>query len=132
MESLHRLIIHAQEALSCALLGDLQEHRPVGSPELCLLMVSVTQLANTGWQPPTPAAISPALMPDMGLLFHPIKPTPHLILQVPDTILVGELLVAGTALGQDAALEATHVKQQIGVVLAVNGHEAVLPLHCGD
>ncbi|KAK4812136.1 hypothetical protein QYF61_000977 [Mycteria americana] len=50
--------------------------------------------------------------------------------QVPDTILVSELLIAGTALGQDAALKPTHVKQQIGVILAVNGYEAILPLHC--
>lgn len=45
---------------------------------------------------------------------------------------MGELLIAGAALGQDAALKATHVKQQIGVILAVNGHEAILPLHRGD
>lgn len=56
----------------------------------------------------------------------------HLVLQVPDTILVGELLVAGAALGQDAALEAAHVEQQVGVVLAVHGHKAVLPLDGGD
>ena len=43
-----------------------------------------------------------------------------------------ELLVAGAALGQDAALEATHVEEQVGVVLAVHGHKAVLPLHRGD
>ena len=44
---------------------------------------------------------------------------------------MGELLVAGAALGQDAALEATHVEEQIGVVFAVDRHEAVLPLHGG-
>ena len=57
--------------------------------------------------------------------------TTNLILQIPDTIFVCELLVAGAALGQDAALKATHVEEQIGVVLAVHGHKAVLPLHRG-
>lgn len=45
---------------------------------------------------------------------------------------MGELLIAGAALGQDATLKPAHVKQQIGVILAVNGYEAILPLHCGD
>lgn len=63
---------------------------------------------------------------------HPGTAVPaHLVLQVPDAVLVGELLVAGAALGQDAALEAAHVEQQVGVVLAVHRHEAVLPLHRG-
>lgn len=31
VKSLHGLIIHTQEALSCALLGDLQEHRAISS-----------------------------------------------------------------------------------------------------
>lgn len=55
----------------------------------------------------------------------------HLILQVPDSILVSELLIAGATLGEDAALKATHVKEQVGVVFAVNRHKAVLPLHSG-
>ena len=55
----------------------------------------------------------------------------HLILQVPHAILVGELLVGGAHLRQDAALKATHVEQQVGVVLAVHGHKAVLPLDSG-
>ena len=54
--------------------------------------------------------------------------TTDLILQIPDTVFVCELLVAGAALGQDAALKATHVEEQIGVVLAVHRHKAVL--HC--
>lgn len=62
----------------------------------------------------------------------PSQLLPYLILQVPDTVLVGELLVAGATFGQNTALKTTHVKQQIGVVLAVNGDEAVLPLYCGD
>lgn len=45
---------------------------------------------------------------------------------------MGELLIAGAAFGQNATLKTTHVEQQIGVILAVNRHEAVLPLHCGD
>lgn len=44
---------------------------------------------------------------------------------------MGELLIAGAALGQDAALEAAHVEQQVGVVFAVDRHKAVLPLHRG-
>ena len=43
---------------------------------------------------------------------------------------MGELLVAGAALRQDAALKTTHVEQQVGIVLTVHGHEAVLPLNC--
>lgn len=35
----------------------------------------------------------------------------HLILQVPDSVLVSELLVAGATLGEDAALKATHVEE---------------------
>lgn len=56
---------------------------------------------------------------------------PHLILQVPDAILVSEFLIAGATLGKNATLEPTHVEEQVGVVFAVNGHEAVLPLHRG-
>jgi len=51
----------------------------------------------------------------------------HLILQVPDAITVCELFVRGATLGQNATLEATHVEQQVGVVFAVDRHEAVLP-----
>lgn len=53
---------------------------------------------------------------------------PHLVLQVPHTVLVSELLIAGAALWQDAALKATHVEEQVGVVFAVHGNKAVLPL----
>lgn len=55
---------------------------------------------------------------------------PHLVLQVPNTVLVSELLIAGATLWQDAALKATHVEQQVGVVFAVDRHKAVLPLDC--
>lgn len=58
--------------------------------------------------------------------------TPHLVLQIPHAVLVGELLVAGAALRQNAALKATHVEEQVGVVFAVDGHKAVLPLDRGD
>lgn len=57
---------------------------------------------------------------------------PHLVLQVPHTVLVSELLVAGAALWQDTALKSTHVEEQVGVVFAVDGNKAVLPLHRGD
>lgn len=105
MKPLHRLVIHAQEALSRALLGDLESTGPS--------VPSWEPFSNT-WKS-HPGIALPA----------------HLVLQVPDPVLVGELLVAGAALGQDAALEATHVEQQVGVVLAVHGHKAVLPLHRG-
>lgn len=36
---------------------------------------------------------------------------PHLILQVPNTIFVSELLITGAALWQNAALKATHVEE---------------------
>ena len=52
----------------------------------------------------------------------------YLVLQIPDAVLVCELLVRGSTLGQDATLEATHVEQQVGVVLAVHRHEAAVPL----
>ena len=51
----------------------------------------------------------------------------YLILQIPDAILVGELIAGGTALWQDAALKATHVEQQVGVVLAVDRDKTLLP-----
>ena len=51
-----------------------------------------------------------------------------LVLQVPHAVAVRELLVLRAALRQNAALEAAHVEQQVGIVLAVDGDEAVLPL----
>ena len=51
----------------------------------------------------------------------------HLVLQVPDAVAVRELVVRRATLGQDAALEAAHVEQKVGIVLAVDRHEAVLP-----
>jgi len=56
----------------------------------------------------------------------------HLVLQVPDAVLVHELLVDGAALGQEAALEAGHVEEEVGVVFGVDGGEGVLPLDGGD
>ena len=43
-----------------------------------------------------------------------------------------ELLVGGAALWQDAALKAAHIEQQVGIVLAVDGHKAAAPLDAGD
>jgi len=51
----------------------------------------------------------------------------HLVLQVPDAVAVRELLVRGAAFGQNAALKATHVEQQVRIVFAVDRHKAVLP-----
>lgn len=46
--------------------------------------------------------------------------TRHLVLQVPHPVLVSKLLIAGAALWQYAALKATHVEEQVGVVFAVD------------
>ena len=56
----------------------------------------------------------------------------HLVLQVPHTVLVGELLVGRADLWKNPALKATHVEEQVGVVFGVDRHEAVLPLDSGD
>lgn len=50
MESLHRLIIHTQEALSCALLGDLQEHRDISSLLGALSPIQTVRRALTSRQ----------------------------------------------------------------------------------
>lgn len=78
-----------------------------------------------------PVFLAPTHPASAGALTSlPAPPRLYLILQVPDPVLVGELLIAGATLRQDAALEATHVEQQVGVVLTVHRHEAVLPLNC--
>ena len=63
---------------------------------------------------------------------HDLHSPPNLILQVPDAILVSELLVHHPTFGQDADLKPTHVEQQIRVVLAVHRNKASLPLDSGD
>lgn len=45
---------------------------------------------------------------------------------------MSKLFIAGAALWQDAALKATHVEEQVGVVFAVDRNKAVLPLDCGN
>ena len=45
---------------------------------------------------------------------------------------MSELLEGGPDLGEDATLEAAHVEEKVWVVLAVDGHEARLPLDGGD
>ena len=55
-----------------------------------------------------------------------------LILQVPDAVLVCELLVHHSALGQDAHFKPAHVEEEVGIVLAVHGHKARLPLDGRD
>ncbi|CAN8015573.1 unnamed protein product, partial [Ixodes persulcatus] len=80
----------------------------------------------------------PVVEPLHGLIVHPEETlgsplfgneAPYLVLQVPDAVLVAELFVGHAALGQDAALKAPHVEEQVGVVLAVHRHKAALPLH---
>ena len=56
----------------------------------------------------------------------------HLILQVPHSVFVSELFIRGSCLGQNAALKATHVEEEVGVVLGVDGDKGVLPLDGGD
>ena len=51
----------------------------------------------------------------------------HLVLQVPDAVLVRELLVRCAALRQDAALEPTHVEEEVRVVFGVDGDETSFP-----
>ena len=55
-----------------------------------------------------------------------------LVLEIPDAVLVLELLVEHAHLGQDAHLEAAHGEEQIGVVAAVDRRERVLPLERRD
>lgn len=71
-----------------------------------------------------------------GLLVDPEKTLccplfRHLVLQVPHPVAVRKLLVRGAALGQHAALKAAHVEEKVGVVLAVDGDKAALPLDGG-
>ena len=96
-------------------------------------------------QPSSPSLLhfhqSPINLPSSLLCFistpihRPTQPSlpqsKHLILQVPDTVPVGELLMGSAALGQHAALKATHVEEQVRVVLTVDGHEAAVPLDGG-
>ncbi len=49
-------------------------------------------------------------------------------MQVPDTVYMSKLLESGPDLGQNTTLKATHIEQEVGVVLAVHGHKAALPL----
>ena len=56
----------------------------------------------------------------------------NLILQIPDSIPVCELLKCCATLGQDATFKSTHVEQKIWIVLAVDRHEALIPRECRD
>mmetsp|Transcript_139393 Transcript_139393/g.242389 ORF Transcript_139393/g.242389 Transcript_139393/m.242389 type:complete len:312 (+) Transcript_139393:3827-4762(+) len=79
----------------------------------------------------------PVLEPLQGVVVHPQERLGRallgaLVLQVPHAVLRHELLVEAPDLGQDADLEAGHGEQQVGVVLRVYGHEALVPLDAGD
>ena len=52
-----------------------------------------------------------------------------LVLKVPHPVPVREFLVGSATLWEDTALEAAHVEQEIGIVLAVYGYKAALPLY---
>ena len=56
----------------------------------------------------------------------------YLILQVPNTIPMCELLKRCAALGQNTTLKTTHVKQKIWIVFTVDRHKAFIPGECGD
>lgn len=64
-------------------------------------------------------------------LFYRFCNSTCLILQIPHAIFVRKLLITSATLREDATLEATHVEEQVRVVLAVHRHKAVLPLNCG-
>ena len=61
-----------------------------------------------------------------NLLRHLLR-TSHLVLQVPDAVAVSKLIMCRATLWQNATLKATHVEEQVGIVLAVDRHKAVLP-----
>lgn len=136
VEALHWLIIHTQETLGCPLLSNLNHKVKVN---LSLALPQEQRPTLTTTVPPT--RLSWLIMNSCARDLHPhlpqrynatSSPLPrlYLILQVPDPILVGEFLIAGAAFRQDAALKATHVEKQVGVVLTIHRHEAVLPLNC--
>ena len=45
---------------------------------------------------------------------------------------MSEFFIEHTTLGQYADLEPTHVEEQVGVILAVDRHKAILPLNGSD
>mmetsp|Transcript_10204 Transcript_10204/g.41240 ORF Transcript_10204/g.41240 Transcript_10204/m.41240 type:complete len:678 (+) Transcript_10204:3871-5904(+) len=55
-----------------------------------------------------------------------------LVLQVPDPILLREVLGRHPRLGHDANLETAHVEQQVRVIPRIHRHKAIVPLERGD
>mmetsp|Transcript_39335 Transcript_39335/g.83813 ORF Transcript_39335/g.83813 Transcript_39335/m.83813 type:complete len:1257 (-) Transcript_39335:3240-7010(-) len=51
----------------------------------------------------------------------------RIVLQLPDTLSLCEFLLECTNLGQDSHFEATHIEEDVGVVLGVDRGEAVVP-----
>lgn len=92
----------------------------------------ITKLERILYRPNTVEICNGTLLRKYPTNLHHQQSNPHLILKVPDTILVRELVAGGTALWQDATLEATHVEEQVRVVLAVDRDEALLPHEGGD
>ena len=78
------------------------------------------------FHPPIPHATPHPTRPS------PPGPTPHLILQIPHPISVGELLKLHAALWLNAAVKATHVEEKVWIVLAVHRDEAHLPRNSCD
>ena len=78
----------------------------------------------------------PVVEPRHSVLVHPEETLAgsllgNLVLQVPDSVPVRELLVGGAHLRQDPALKTGHCKEKVGVVLGVDGGETLIPLDRG-
>jgi hypothetical protein len=54
------------------------------------------------------------------------------VLKIPDTILGDKFLHETSALGKNSDFETGHVEEKVGVVLAVDGHKALLPFNSSD
>mmetsp|Transcript_13888 Transcript_13888/g.19295 ORF Transcript_13888/g.19295 Transcript_13888/m.19295 type:complete len:371 (-) Transcript_13888:1044-2156(-) len=54
------------------------------------------------------------------------------VLQVPNTIFGDKLLHKTSRLGENSDFETAHVEEQVRVVLAVDGHKALLPFDSGE
>lgn len=53
-------------------------------------------------------------------------------MQVPHTIFVSELFIGSSGFGEDATFKATHVEQEVWVVLGVDRDKGILPLYGRD
>lgn len=122
VKALHWLIINTQETLCRSLLCYLEmkiQWKENLKTEIIILRKTEAIVATVT------TIVRQYLLPQQQ------RSIPHLILQVPHTIFVSKLLIAGTAFWQYAALKTTHVEKQVGVVFAVDWNKTVLPLDSG-